>query len=211
MKLVLDDAEDLSTPVETSRKLGDEIDDGEKEERPLDGSDDDDIFVREAFSREPTADELNWYKMQKGKPAEISTQTYSDSEDEDLFQEEMSKYSKQVKDSKGFDVDDFPYLRSRCVMGLIKPVLQLFTNTPLLETVNKLTKLAITDYNSKSGECYRVVKVVKANLKMVAGFLFYITFEAKIADDEQPIEFQAKALAGVEEDQVYSCCPKPTP
>jgi len=65
-------------------------------------------------------------------------------------------------------------------------------------------------YNEKEGSDLELVKVVKANVKVVDGFLYYITFEAKDASsgDGRTSTFQAEVYRGVEDIIVNLVRPK---
>ncbi|XP_073103786.1 uncharacterized protein [Elaeis guineensis] len=75
------------------------------------------------------------------------------------------------------------------------------------------SELALKKYNNDNGTNYELVEVVKVNMRIVSGVIFYITFTAKDADatDGVPEVFQARVVNlinnGVE---VCLCRLKPT-
>ncbi|CAA0284627.1 unnamed protein product [Arabidopsis thaliana] len=78
------------------------------------------------------------------------------------------------------------------------------------DLVHRLSKIALQKYNDDKLENLELVRAVKANRKYGAGFIFYITFEAKDANSHtDPITFQAavRYLRGIE--TVYRVHPKP--
>ncbi|KAG7657072.1 Cystatin domain [Arabidopsis suecica] len=89
-------------------------------------------------------------------------------------------------------------------------VMLLMNRKPTEILVHRLSMIAIQKYNGENKTNLELVRAVKANRKYGAGFIFYITFEAKDANSHtDPITFQAavRYLPGIV--TVYRVHPKP--
>ncbi|XP_060189904.1 uncharacterized protein LOC132618935 [Lycium barbarum] len=96
------------------------------------------------------------------------------------------KYYKQVEESEGFDIEDFP---GRCWMTTVFP-LPYYLDCP--KNVNKLKDYAgraLKLYNDSNGTSYVVDEILKVNGGGCRAFIFYITFSVKNGVDNI---FQAK-------------------
>ncbi|XP_059663625.1 multicystatin-like [Cornus florida] len=140
-------------------------------------------------------------------PAHRETVQETDSDDEEKTNELFWQYRKQVADSNGFEVDKYPLLSS--YLGLISPISWVNESEGLPKRIEKLSKKAIRQYDRDYKVNYDFVKVQKANQSLVAGFIYYITFEAKDANDGGSKIFQAEVFDGIEKTEVVSCRPKP--
>ncbi|XP_059662958.1 uncharacterized protein LOC132308763 [Cornus florida] len=140
-------------------------------------------------------------------PAQRETIQETDSDDEEKMDELFWQYRKQAEDSNGFDVDNYPLLRS--YLGLISPISWPNESEGLPKLIKKLSKKAIRQYNRDYKVNYDFVKVQKANQQVAAGFIYYITFEAKDANDGGSKIFQAEVFDGIKKTEVVSCRPKP--
>ncbi|XP_059663006.1 uncharacterized protein LOC132308797 [Cornus florida] len=220
------DGADDAFSAKKKQKLGDdekkqeldETDDGEKKQE-LDEVVNDDFDYDELQKRFFGEPDLSWMNNrqisthpQKVEYKEYEEEEYVNSDDDEQIQKLLFEHSKQVKESRGFDVDEFPDIRSANIVGIILPLLELSTYPKTLELLNTLSDLAITSYNQENDTNYKFLNVQKANSQVAVGVICYITFEAKNDDDDQPKIFQAKVLAGINnEHRVYSCWPKSTP
>ncbi|MED6216122.1 hypothetical protein PIB30_004608 [Stylosanthes scabra] len=96
-----------------------------------------------------------------------------------MIAEEMREYYKQIAASKGFDVQKF----EGNTPGIIVPVtLHEFNRPGIIE----LAKQALVVYNGNNNTKFEYDCLVKANSKLVAGRIYYITFEAFLAIYVQP-------------------------
>ncbi|XP_059669238.1 UPF0725 protein At1g23960-like [Cornus florida] len=139
-------------------------------------------------------------------------QWFDDDDDDDgcLTHDQLTIYYQMVRDSQGFDVPDFPPSED---FGRIMPITDLNNDLEMFEITRDLSCLAIEEYNVNNGTKYKFDHVEKANLVGVAGYIFYITFEAKDGDDDDDHSktFQTRVFRGFRGDvEVFSCDPKPT-
>ncbi|MED6125870.1 hypothetical protein PIB30_072696 [Stylosanthes scabra] len=88
-----------------------------------------------------------------------------------MTDEEHREYCKHAKASKGFDVPKF----EGQLCGMIEPCYLNEITTPLLTDISKQ---ALQVYNNNNNTRFEFVKVVKATNRLVAGRIYYITFEA---------------------------------
>ncbi|XP_049377118.1 uncharacterized protein LOC125841973 [Solanum stenotomum] len=98
------------------------------------------------------------------------------------------KYYKQIKESEGFDIQDFP---GRCWMTTVFP-LPYYLDDP--ENYNKLkdyASKALKLYNDDNGTCYEVDKMLKVNGGGCSDFIYYLTFTVKNGVEDI---FQAKVV-----------------
>ncbi|WMV44046.1 hypothetical protein MTR67_037431 [Solanum verrucosum] len=98
------------------------------------------------------------------------------------------KYYKQIKESEGFDIQDFP---GRCWMTTVFP-LPYYLDDP--ENYNKLkdyASKALKLYNDDNGTCFEVDKMLKVNGGGCSDFIYYLTFTVKNGVDDI---FQAKVV-----------------
>ncbi|KAI7995193.1 UPF0725 protein [Camellia lanceoleosa] len=100
----------------------------------------------------------------------------SDVEDEsdgmhEFIDREYQEYNRQITESDGFDVMSFP--RS-FACGTTIP---LSNFNEIADDLKAFSELALKEYNEKEHTNLEFVKVVKVNKAVVAGFLYYITFD----------------------------------
>ncbi|CAL5384779.1 unnamed protein product [Camellia sinensis] len=119
----------------------------------------------------------------------------------EMTDKEYKEYSRQIKESKGFDVMDFP---KSFACGKIMPIINLNYHANHLKS---LSELALKEYNEKEKTKLEFVKLVKANLEPCEGFQYYITFDVKDADavDGPILTFQALVWDGIDEIEVVLC------
>ncbi|GMP46848.1 hypothetical protein CsSME_00014850 [Camellia sinensis var. sinensis] len=110
----------------------------------------------------------------------------------EMTDKECKEYSRQIKDSEGFDVMDFPESFS---CGKIIPIIDLNDRANHLKT---LSELALREYYEKEKTKLEFVKFVKANGELCEGLQYYITFDVKDADavDGPILTFQALVWDG---------------
>ncbi|GAV90669.1 Cystatin domain-containing protein [Cephalotus follicularis] len=122
----------------------------------------------------------------------------------------MELYHKQVEESNGFDVDLFP--DPHAMGGIIKPMGPLLEDEEWLTVVEECAATALDKYNKDNETSLVLVKVLKANDVIVAGVVYYITFEVKDANggvDAETRVFQAQVWGTISEgDEVSICRPK---
>ncbi|KAK2993341.1 hypothetical protein RJ640_002710 [Escallonia rubra] len=107
---------------------------------------------------------------------------------------DWEKYAAQVEASDGFDVDE---IRTN-IIGLIHPIGYLSEMGPaVIASVSFLSRTAMDWYNGKNGSNYVFDKLVKANIELVAGGIYYITYEAKDAGAGPATTFQARVFKGI--------------
>ncbi|MED6111285.1 hypothetical protein PIB30_051101 [Stylosanthes scabra] len=100
-----------------------------------------------------------------------------------MTDEELREYKKYAKASQGFDV---PKFKGKLV-GMIVPYNLNEITTPIL---TDFSKQALRFYNNKNSTGFEFVKVVKATYRLVAGRIYYITFEA--LSSNVPATFRAR-------------------
>nr|CAD1825437.1 unnamed protein product [Ananas comosus var. bracteatus] len=83
--------------------------------------------------------------------------------------EEWARYHKQVEESEGFDVDLF--------LGTSEHGFTALTNFDD-DDIIECTKAAIEHFNKENDASFRFVKIEKTTCLVVAGFWYYITFQA---------------------------------
>ncbi|PKI38801.1 hypothetical protein CRG98_040806 [Punica granatum] len=105
--------------------------------------------------------------------------------------EEWKAYSKQLDESQGFDVGEFPNVFH---YGLIQPMSFEGDDEDLIY----FTNLGIAHYNEKEVASLKLVEILKVNAQACSPFNFYITFEAKDASTGERGTYQTK---------VYGRCP----
>ncbi|KAL7227749.1 hypothetical protein ACSBR1_022597 [Camellia fascicularis] len=116
----------------------------------------------------------------------------------EMTDNEYKEYSRQIKESKGFDVMDFP---KSFAFGKIIPIINLNDHANHL---NSLSELALKEYNEKEKTKLEFVKLVKANGE---GLQYYITFDVKDADavDGPILTFQALMWDRIYKIEVLLC------
>ncbi|XP_028079321.1 uncharacterized protein LOC114281078 [Camellia sinensis] len=119
----------------------------------------------------------------------------------EMTDKEYKEYSRQIKDSEGFDVMDFPESFS---CGKIIPIIDLNDRANHLKT---LSELALKEYYEKEKTKLEFVKFVKANGELCEGLQYYITFDVKDADavDGPILTFQALVWDGIYRIEVLLC------
>ncbi|GAA0171052.1 hypothetical protein LIER_41310 [Lithospermum erythrorhizon] len=98
-------------------------------------------------------------------------------------------YLNQTNETEGFDIDVYP--PDGC--GVIRP---LFDDMSLAKTDHSLincSRIALDAYNHREGTDYTLYQVVKACAQLVAGQIYFITFEAINSSDHLQV-FQAKVF-----------------
>ncbi|CAD5315159.1 unnamed protein product [Arabidopsis thaliana] len=151
----------------------------------------------------------------KSEEPDLKRQKLEEEEEEDC--EEMSSYSESTC---SFDSEDerlyydFDTTKQRRLVFCYPVIFEDSDVAHEPETdgdlVHRLSMIAIQKYNGENKTNFELVRAVKANRKYGAGFIFYITFEAKDANSHtDPITFQAavRYLRGIE--TVYRVHPKP--
>ncbi|KAI7999372.1 UPF0725 protein [Camellia lanceoleosa] len=132
---------------------------------------------------------------------------YKGFEIEQQFQmtpEDSLRYSKQVEESGGFDVEAF----HPCSYCVIRPLKKL--NKRLRKKLERYSKRAIAEFNLKNSTNFQFVKVHKANARVVSGLVYYITFAAKDPAATEFEIFQVSLYAPIAADiRIYLCRIKP--
>ncbi|KAH7852464.1 hypothetical protein Vadar_025064 [Vaccinium darrowii] len=119
-------------------------------------------------------------------------------------------YRRKIEESGGFDlldVDPCP----NCCRGRFALVIQpVHHSVHPPDLIRIYSELALMKYNETEDSDLELVKVVKANVKVVDGFIYYITFDAKDASsgDGRTSTFQAEVYHGVKEIRVNLVRPK---
>ncbi|KAL7263117.1 hypothetical protein ACSBR1_001322 [Camellia fascicularis] len=136
---------------------------------------------------------------QRSKDDEINYEDVDEFGVHEMTDKEYKEYSRQIKESKGFDVMDFP---KSFACGKIIPIINLNYHANHLKS---LSELALKEYNEKEKTKLEFVKLVKANLEPCEGFQYYITFDVKDAVDGPILTFQALVWDGIDEIEVVLC------
>ncbi|KAL3499585.1 hypothetical protein ACH5RR_038678 [Cinchona calisaya] len=102
------------------------------------------------------------------------------------------RYYKQVGDSEGFDVFDYP--GPSLINGNIVPLsIEEDEGTEFYSYLSNLASTALAGVNSNEEASYMFHKLVRANSLVVGGMMFFITFEARNSLRADAIErFQAE-------------------
>ncbi|GAA0140898.1 hypothetical protein LIER_42633 [Lithospermum erythrorhizon] len=97
-------------------------------------------------------------------------------------------YLKQIKESEGFDID--VYLTDGC--GIIIPMFNDMrrVTAKTYHMLSNCSRIAVDAYNQWEGTDYSVIRVVKVCQQLVAGKMYFITFEAINSKDHLQV-FQA--------------------
>ncbi|THG16079.1 hypothetical protein TEA_014801 [Camellia sinensis var. sinensis] len=111
----------------------------------------------------------------------------------EFTEREYQEHNRQMTESDGFDVMSFP--RS-FACGTTTP---LSNFNEIADDLKAFSELALKEYNEKEHTNLEFVKVVKVNKAVVAGFLYYITFDVRdaAAVDGGTTEFQACVWDGI--------------
>ncbi|XVF88702.1 hypothetical protein PTKIN_Ptkin19aG0071500 [Pterospermum kingtungense] len=102
----------------------------------------------------------------------------TDDEERDFTEEEAKLYYDAIAATEGFDVPDFPKEVNFCGMIIPLPV-----DDDTLEYLLPFSVAAIGTFNDYYGTNYKVVQVEKAMNQTSRGINYYITFQAKVDDD----------------------------
>ncbi|KAB1221509.1 hypothetical protein CJ030_MR2G027148 [Morella rubra] len=126
----------------------------------------------------------------------------------EMTDEEELFYSSHVLKSDGFDVPAMPDVFS---CGMIQPC-DVTDEMERIE-IGRFAQIAIDEYNrrfEKTKGKLEFVKVLKVMCVVVAGFIFYITFDAKdLADGGTIKTYQSEVFRGIVETSVLSFRLKP--
>ncbi|KAH7851018.1 hypothetical protein Vadar_006124 [Vaccinium darrowii] len=91
-------------------------------------------------------------------------------------------YRRKIEENDNFDVDPCP----NCCRGSLAPGIQrVHHSVHPADHIRVYSEIALMKYNEKEGSDLELVKVVKANVKVVNGFVYYITFDAEDASSGQ--------------------------
>ncbi|XP_031406503.1 uncharacterized protein LOC116215074 isoform X1 [Punica granatum] len=129
-------------------------------------------------------------RIEAGDPYISDDELYDDGM-HSMNDEEWKAYSKQLDESQGFDVGEFPNVFH---YGLIQPMSFEGDDEDLIY----FTNLGIAHYNEKEVASLKLVEILKVNAQACSPFNFYITFEAKDASTGERGTYQTK---------VYGRCP----
>ncbi|XP_009613342.1 UPF0725 protein At1g02770-like [Nicotiana tabacum] len=101
------------------------------------------------------------------------------------------KYYKQVKESEGFDIEDFP---GQCWMTTVFPMPYYLDDPKNVDRLKDYAGKALKLYNDSNGTSYEVDDILKVNGGGCRAFIFYITFSVKngVCDT-----FQAKVVKDI--------------
>ncbi|KAI7994729.1 Cysteine proteinase inhibitor 1 [Camellia lanceoleosa] len=153
-----------------------------------------------------SAEEGKEKEKEKEDPrSKIVVYNYDDSDVEDdsdgmheFTEREYQEHHRQMTESDGFDVMSFP--RS-FACGTTTP---LSNFNEIADDLKAFSELALKEYNEKEHTNLEFVKVVKVNKAVVAGFLYYITFDVRdaAAVDGGTTEFQACVWDGIAHTEV---------
>ncbi|KAK2977690.1 hypothetical protein RJ640_000039 [Escallonia rubra] len=134
------------------------------------------------------------HKMPESNVIEDEEEVWSEDEIDEV---DWKNYMTQVKESEGFDIDDFAPIIAKVAFGIVMPLGDFKKLGNLMqEAIISDSKDAIEMFNNLHGEKFEFVDIVKANMEVVAGAIFYITFTAKDADGKVET-FQTKVFDGI--------------
>ncbi|KAM7499994.1 hypothetical protein LguiA_024408 [Lonicera macranthoides] len=150
---------------------------GEGEEGDTDDDDDDD----EEFARYSRECQRKTMMEREIPPPHV----YNVDEDSGITKEDFDRYITQCQESQGFKVEDFPNAQ---FYSRITPI--NLSNKNYLEVIQKYAKIAL---EKTEGTKYTLDRVIRANVQIVRGALYYITFATKDANGLEVI-FQTKVL-----------------
>ncbi|KAI8536175.1 hypothetical protein RHMOL_Rhmol10G0235800 [Rhododendron molle] len=106
-----------------------------------------------------------------------------------LTEKEWEDYNECLEKSEGFDVGDVPD-------GILDiPVTPLSLDDPeTMKDLQMYSIFALEEHNKPEKKKYQFVKVLKANISLRRGFLYYITFQAEriTGFGFPPLNFRAK-------------------
>lgn len=146
-------------------------------------------------------------KKQKIEETNIDPMTMNDEDDElpDMTDEEMALYGRQVKESGGFDVDNFTHSFS---IGRIEPISEPWSDSRK-KRFGDYSKEAIEKYNTEQKKNFKFKEVVKVNTQVVQGIDYYITFKAEDASTGVIQTFQTLVYDGIGEREIILIRIKP--
>ncbi|XVF88712.1 hypothetical protein PTKIN_Ptkin19aG0072500 [Pterospermum kingtungense] len=147
--------------------------DQQPEEKKLKLANKNDPFYLFDYDREAYLKKLYDFSTKEGDDFDSG-----DEEERDFTEEEAKLYYDAIAASGGFDVPDFPKEVNFCGMIIPLPV-----DEHTLEKLQLLSVAAINTFNDYNGTNYKVVQVEKAMHRTSCGINYYITFQAKIDDN----------------------------
>ncbi|XVF88700.1 hypothetical protein PTKIN_Ptkin19aG0071300 [Pterospermum kingtungense] len=148
--------------------------DPQPEEKRLKIENKDDPLYIFHYDRETYLKKLYDFSIVGGDDPDAS----DDDEERDMTEEEAKLYYDALAASDGFDVPEMPSEVQQC--GMIIPV--YLTEDSLRDHLH-YSKAAINFFNKTYGTNYKVVQVEKSMQQGSRGINYYITFQAKIDDD----------------------------
>lgn len=114
--------------------------------------------------------------------------------------ENRKEYIRQIDESNGFDIT----LDLKLGAALGGPIVPLRGEEDDPEII-ELSRLAIDKYNSQNAQNYVFVKIVTVNASTAAGIWYYITFDAKDANNAAKT-FQARVWSGWDGETEVAYC-----
>jgi len=149
-----------------------------------------------------------YFEEKKGKMSFEDEVNDEDDYHRPMTRAEIESYNKQIEETGGFDVDVPPEVYDT---GVIHPDPDFDKDPWMLEKLNRCSRMAIDVYNKKYKKAkYEFMRVLKVCSAMAAGYVHYITFEAK-AEGAAPTCFQAIVFAGITEDNIKVIMSRPKP
>lgn len=98
------------------------------------------------------------------------------------------RYYKQIKESEGFDITDYP---GGCWMTTVFPMPNYLNNPKNVDKLKGYAGKALKQYNNSKTTNYEVENILKVNGGGCRDFIYYLTFSVK--NGEHDI-FQAKVV-----------------
>ncbi|XP_060189274.1 uncharacterized protein LOC132618229 [Lycium barbarum] len=89
------------------------------------------------------------------------------------------KYLKQLDESEGFDIKDYP---GACPMATVYPLPRYLTDPKNLDKLKSCAGRALKHYNDSNGTNHEVEDVLKVNGGGCCHYIYYITFTVKTHD-----------------------------
>ncbi|KAL4341830.1 hypothetical protein GQ457_08G022160 [Hibiscus cannabinus] len=111
-----------------------------------------------------------------------------DSDDEGISRVDLMKYEAEVEASGGYDVGE--YVSNLC--GMIHPI-----TVNRWEDLPSYAEMAVHHYNQHNHTKFKVVEILKANIGVVSGFMFYITFKAEDSNTGKTETFQSRVWSKI--------------
>ncbi|KAK8521922.1 hypothetical protein V6N13_021991 [Hibiscus sabdariffa] len=128
--------------------------------------------------------------MSESKRGEENRKVYEDhdSDDEGISRVDLMKYEAEVEASGGYDVGE--YVSNLC--GMIHPI-----TVNRWEDLPSYAEMAVDHYNEHNHTNFKVVELLKANIGVVSGFMFYITFKVEESNTGKTETFQARVWSKI--------------